>query len=73
MGNYIENGKPKWDVEQTRLIDQIGKLEQTRRLGELIGVEYAQIETYENPSPIADITVIIGKDYNTLSIFQDRQ
>lgn len=73
MGNYIENGKPKWDVEQTRLIDQIGQLDQTRELGKVMGVDYAQIESYENPSPIADITIIIGEDYSSLAIFQDRQ
>jgi hypothetical protein len=72
MGNYIEGGKPKWDVELTRLIDQIGHLDKARKLGEVMGVDYAQVETFENPSPIADITIIIGKDYSTLKIFKDR-
>ncbi len=73
MGNYIEGGKPKWDVEQTRLVDQIGQIDQARKLGDAMGVDYSRVETYENPSPIADITIIIGKDYASLEIFKDRQ
>jgi len=71
MGNYIKNGKTNWEVEKTQLIDQIGLIEQARNLGELMGVDYAQVETFENPSPIADITIVIGKDYAGLNIFED--
>lgn len=72
-GNYLEGGKLKWDVEKTRLIDQIGNIEQARKLGELMGIDYAQVESFENPSPIADITIVIGKDYSSLTIFKENQ
>ena len=69
-GNYMEKGKVNWDVSETRIIDQIGKQDNARELADIMGVLYSNVETYENPSPIADLTIIIGKDYKTLSIFQ---
>ncbi len=73
-GNYLENGKPNFNVLKTRLIDQINTSENlvnTRTLAKLMGVDRSQIESFENPSPIADITIIIGKDYKTLPIFKN--
>ncbi len=74
-GNYIEKGKVRWDVAQTRLIDQIRtpkNLANTKNLAKILGVSKKNIESYENPSPIADITIIIGKDFKTLSIFKKK-
>lgn len=69
-GNYIENGKVNWDVKESKIIDQINNQPHARELADLMGVLYSNVESYENPSPIADITIVIGKDYKTLSIFQ---
>lgn len=69
-GNYIEKGKVNWDVEETKIIDQVGKVENSRELADLMGILYTNLEVFNNPSPIADITIIIGKDYKTLPIFQ---
>lgn len=69
-GNYIHKGKINWDVNETKIIDQINKQENARELADLMGILYSNVEVYDNPSPISDITIIIGKDYKTLSIFQ---
>lgn len=69
-GNYIEKGNINWNVEETRIIDQLGTQENARVLADIMGVLYSNVESYENVSPIADLTIIIGKDYKTLAIFQ---
>lgn len=69
-GNYLKNGKRYFKVKQTRVIDQIGKIKNARDLAEAIGVAEKNIESYENPSPIADVTIIIGKDYKSLVLFK---
>lgn len=69
-GNYIERGKINWDVPETKIISQISNPQSARDLADLMGILYSNVEQFENPSPIADITVVIGKDYKTLAIFQ---
>jgi hypothetical protein len=69
-GNYIERGKINWNVAETRIISQVSNPQNARDLADVMGVLYSNVEIFENPSPIADITVVIGKDYNTLAIFQ---
>ncbi|RMH61381.1 MAG: LytR family transcriptional regulator [Calditrichaeota bacterium] len=72
-GNYLKKGKVYWNVAETRIIDQIGNVDNARELADIMGVLYSNVESYENPSPIADITIIIGKDYKTLPIFNTRE
>ncbi|NOG44541.1 MAG: LytR C-terminal domain-containing protein [Calditrichaeota bacterium] len=69
-GNYIEQGKINWQVQETKIIDQINNQENARDLADHMGILYANVEIFDNPSPIADLTVVIGKDYKLLSIFQ---
>jgi hypothetical protein len=69
-GNYMEKGKINWLVEETKIIDQINNQENVRDLADHMGILYSNVEVFENPSPIADITIVIGKDYKLLSIFQ---
>jgi len=69
-GNYIERGRINWDVQETKIISQISNPQNARDLADQMGILYSNVEQFENPSPIADITVVIGKDYKTLAIFQ---
>jgi len=69
-GNYLENGRANFNVNRTKIIDQIKSPENIARANELAGlleIDENLIESYENPSPIADLTVIIGKDYNQIT------
>jgi len=72
-GNYIEKGKVNFDVKNTFLIDQLKtseNLARTRRLADILGISSHHIESFENPAPIADITIVVGKDYKQLAIFK---
>lgn len=69
-GNYMEKGKINWEVQETRIIDQVGNTDISRDLADEMGILYSNLEVFDNPSPIADITIIIGKDYKTLPIFK---
>ena len=72
-GNYIEKGKTKFDVKQTKIIDQLKTPEnliKAKDLARLIGIKTAMVESFENPSPIADITIVIGQDFKTLPVLK---
>jgi hypothetical protein len=69
-GNYMQRGKVNWDVNESKIIDQVNKQNEARKLADLMGILYSNVETFENSSPIADLTIVIGKDYKTLAIFQ---
>ncbi|MBN2423406.1 MAG: LytR C-terminal domain-containing protein [Calditrichaceae bacterium] len=71
--NYIEKGKENFMVPESRLIDQLNtsdNLANTRDLAEIIGISLGKIESHENSSPLADISIIIGRDYKKLKIFK---
>ncbi len=69
-GNYIQNGKVNWEVEKTKIIDQVGLIENATELANFMGVANEFVDSYDNPSPIADMTIIIGKDYKDLPVFK---
>lgn len=72
-GNYLERGKIKWDVSKSKIIEHNGNIMQAKDLAERMGIKSKFVESYENPSStIADITIIIGKDWEKLSIFKQR-
>lgn len=73
-GNYIDSRrKVNWNVKKTKIIDQLKTTENlinAKDLAELMDVDVNLIESYESRSPIADLTVIIGKDFSQLSVFK---
>lgn len=69
-GNYLEKGKLQWNVANTKIIDQIGDFEKAVELARLMGVNTSLVESVKNPSPIADITIVIGKDHRNLNIMK---
>jgi len=73
-GNYLENGKVFFNVNKTKIIDQIKSQEnvvEANELANLLGIDENLIESFENPSPIADLTLVIGKDYKQLTLEKD--
>ncbi len=73
-GNYLDKrGKTNFNVTETKIIDQLKTAENLTRakdLADLIGISHHLVESYENPAPIADISIVIGKDFKTLPIFK---
>jgi len=73
-GNYIEKGKTNFNVQKSKIIDQINTNEssaQANELAELAGIGANLVESFENPSPISDMTIVIGKDFTNLAIFKE--
>ncbi len=74
-GNYLKKGKPFFEVKKTRIIDQVNSektREKAKKLAEQLGISQEQIESFSNPNPIADITIIVGQDFKTLKIFKGK-
>lgn len=72
-GNYLKNGKPFFEVKKTRIIDQVNSektKEKAKQLAKQMGLSEDQVESIPNPNPIADITIIIGQDFEQLKIFK---
>jgi hypothetical protein len=73
-GNYLTNGRDNFNVVQTKIIDQLKSPENIAHandLADILGIDQNLIESFENPSPIADLTVIIGKDYNQIKLKEE--
>ncbi len=71
-GNYLKNGKTYWKVLKTKIVDNTGNRENAEKLAEILGIDSKYIESKITPSPIADITVVIGKDYRDLAIIKKK-
>jgi hypothetical protein len=72
MGNYIKGGKPWFEVAETKIIGQYlndQNRQQAENLAIYLGVDIQKVESIDNSSPIADITVVIGQDYKKLAPF----
>ncbi len=72
-GNYLKNGKPYFEVKSTRVIDQVNSdrtRDEARKLARKIGIPEKQVQSFSNPNPVADITIIIGQDFQSLTIFK---
>jgi hypothetical protein len=72
-GNYVQKGKTNFNQPVSRIIDQLGtggNKSSAREIARMIGIDYDQIESLQNAAPVADITIIIGKDYKDLKIFK---
>jgi len=71
-GNYLKKGKTFWKVVKTKVIDNTGNRENAEKLAEIIGIKKSNIESKVVASPIADITIVIGKDYRDLDIIKKK-
>jgi hypothetical protein len=68
--NYIEDGKRRWDVKDSKIIDHIGNGEQAEALARSMGIPADKITVKESATAIYDMSVIIGKDYKKLKGFK---
>ena len=75
-GNYLKRGKSYFKVKRTRMIDQLNTKKSRSRclkLAKAMGLSPKQVQSFSNPNPIADITIIIGLDYKKLPIFKGKK
>ncbi len=72
-GNYLKNGEVYFDEPHTHIIDQLDtqdNFERAMDMAQLLGVDKQYVESFDNPSPIADITLIIGNDFKQIRLIE---
>lgn len=58
-GNYIT-----FDVDQTFIIDRVGKIETAYKVADSLGIDKKNIIAQTNKQYFLDLTIVIGKDFN---------
>ncbi len=69
--NYRIGGKIFWNVEFSKVIDQISKSDYADDVAESLGIDDDYVSSVHNPSPICDVTVVIGKDFSKIKGFKE--
>ena len=69
--NYRILGKINWNVPNSKVIDQIGNIDNANSVAQSLGIAKKFVSSFENPSPICDVTVIIGKDFSEINGFKE--
>ena len=62
-GNYIS-----FEIPKTLVIDRVGSIEKAKIIASLLGVDSLSILRHYNKNYFLDVSVILGKDYQTLSL-----
>ena len=57
-------------VPQTLVVDRVGNLQTARQVAKVLGVSDKNVNQQINPDYYVDVSVIIGKDYSDLKLFQ---
>ncbi len=65
IGNYISS-----DVDQTMIIDRIGNMANAYKVAKTLGVKNENVIQQLNKDYFIDVSVIIGKDYFSLTPFK---
>ena len=69
--NYRILGKINWNVAHSKVIDQIGNIEFAEDVAQSLGINEKYVSSNDNPSPICDVTVVIGKDFSKIKGFEE--
>ncbi len=64
--NYFENGKKRWDMKNSIVLDRIGKIEQAMAVARVLDIPSSRVHTRESDDSIYDVSVVIGKDFKDL-------
>jgi hypothetical protein len=65
--NYVEDGKKRWDVKKSMVIDRIGQIEQAMAVARVLDIPSERVFSRENNESIYDVSVVIGKDFKSLN------
>lgn len=69
--NYRILGKINWNLQNSKVIDQVGKFENAEAVAQSLGIDEKYVLSNDNPSPICDVTVVIGKDFKQVKGFKE--
>ncbi len=56
-----------FDLQETLVIDRVGNLATARQVAQALGVKRENVIQEINPDYFVDVSVVIGRDYSTLS------
>jgi len=62
----LEDGKQRWDIQKSMVIDRVGEFEQAISVARALGISGDQVFSREIPEAIYDVSVVIGKDFKQL-------
>ena len=65
IGNYIS-----YDVEKSIVVDRTGNIVNAFRVADSLGINRKNVIQQMNNSYLLDVSLIIGKDFNTLKPYQ---
>jgi hypothetical protein len=69
--NYRILGKINWNLQNSKVIDQIGKIDNANSVAQSLGIDEKFVSSVKNQSPICDVTVVIGKDFKEIKGFKE--
>lgn len=64
--NYFKDGKKRWDIKNSMVIDRIGQIEQAMAVARVLDIPSGRVFTRESRNSIYDVSVVIGKDFKNL-------
>jgi len=65
IGNYVSS-----DVDETLIIDRIGNMANAYKVAKSLGIKNENVIQQLNKDYFIDVTVVIGKDYFSLTPFK---
>lgn len=70
--NYIENGKRRWDIAESMVIDQTGNSGPAKDLARTLGIADKKIVSKPTPNAIYDLSIVLGRDYFILKAMNQK-
>jgi serine/threonine protein kinase len=68
--NYRKDGKIFWQVARSQFVGSIPKNKKIERLEKLLNIPYQRNELQDRQSKLANVLIILGKDYKLISAFE---
>ncbi|WP_456406321.1 protein kinase domain-containing protein [Caldithrix abyssi] len=68
--NFRTDGRVNWNVPNSFIKGNLPENEAVKKLEELLGLNYRQEASFKGQNPAARISIVLGKDYQTLKPFR---
>jgi hypothetical protein len=65
--NYMEFGKPKFNIQKSVVIDRRGKIEYGHKVAEYLGLPPSRVLQEVNEAYLIDATFILGSDFRSMT------
>jgi hypothetical protein len=64
--NYLENGRRRWNLPESMVVDYTGQTDKAREIANALGISQQNIVSKPNSNALYDLSVVIGRDYTSL-------